>query len=110
MTQTLKNLLKEKYNIQIIKSICNATDLNQSDAKEISKKVDLTIVIGGKNSSNTKKLYEVSKQNCKNVIHIETKSDLNLDYIKKFENIGIIAGASTPNFIIEEIKEICLAL
>lgn len=106
MSQAITNLLKGNYNISIIKSICNATNLNQQDAKEISQKVELMIVIGGKNSSNTKKLCEVSKQNCKNVIHVETGADLNLEYIKKFQNIGVIAGASTPNYIIEEIENI----
>ena len=102
------NSLVVNFNIHIEKSICNATDLRQNEAFEISSKVQLMIIIGGKNSSNTQKLYEISKKNCRNVLYIQTKSDLNLDYIKKFENIGIIAGASTPSSIINEITEFCI--
>lgn len=75
------------FNIKVIKSICNATDLRQKEADEISSKVDLVIIIGGKNSSNTKKLYEVSSKNCKNVIYIQTKDDLDLDFVRNFENV-----------------------
>ena len=63
------------------------------------------IIIGGKNSSNTKKLYEISKENCKNVLLIETKKELDKDYIKKFNKVGIMAGASTPKWIIEEVSK-----
>ena len=61
------------------------------------------IIIGGKNSSNTKKLYEVALNNCKNAISIETKDDLDLSFVKSFENIGIMAGASTPDYIIDDV-------
>ena len=68
------------------------------------------IIIGGKNSSNTKKLYEVANENCKNVLLIQTKENLDLNVIKGFENIGIMAGASTPSYIIEEVYEKCANL
>ena len=109
VSEVLKRIGKD-YNIHVEKSICNATDLRQQEAKEISSKVDLMIIIGGKNSSNTKKLYEVSKINCENVIHIETKNDLDAGFIKNFKNIGIIAGASTPDFIINEVVDFCNSL
>lgn len=92
----IKNSLNSTFNIEIIKSICNATNLRQIEAAEIASKSDLMIIIGGKHSSNTKKLYEVAVQNCKNVLSIETKEDLDINFVKNFENIGIMAGASTP--------------
>lgn len=97
--------LEPDFNIHIENSICMATSLRQLEAKEISSKSDLMIIIGGKNSSNTKKLYEVSKENCENVLKIEAKEDLDKDYIRNFENIGIIAGASTPSDIIDDVVE-----
>jgi len=92
----IENSLDSTFNIEIEKSICNATHLRQVEAKELASKSDLMIIIGGSHSSNTKKLYEASSQYCKNVIIIETKEDLDINFAKTFENIGIMAGASTP--------------
>jgi len=103
LTQKISDSLDNSFNIHIEKSICNATNLRQTEAAELSSNVDLVIIIGGKNSSNTKKLYEVSSQNCKNVLHIQTKADLDLNFINNFKRCGIIAGASTPSSIIEEV-------
>ena len=83
--------------------------MRQKETEELSKKVNYMIIIGGKNSSNTKKLYEIAKKNCENSICIETKEEMNIDEIKQFEKIGIMAGASTPqesiNEVVEKIKE-----
>ncbi|WP_051004391.1 bifunctional 4-hydroxy-3-methylbut-2-enyl diphosphate reductase/30S ribosomal protein S1 [Caloramator australicus] len=87
----------------IINTICSATEIRQKETEDISKKVDLMIVIGGKNSSNTRKLYEISKENCNNVMLIENANELNIEKIKQFNKIGITAGASTPQFVIEEV-------
>ena len=65
------------------------------------------IVIGGKHSSNTQKLYEICKNECKNTYYIQTVEDLDLCELKTIESIGITAGASTPNNIIEEVHTIC---
>lgn len=87
ITCIILDMTKEEFNTKVIKSICNATDLRQNEAQEISKKVPLMIIIGGRNSSNTKKLYEISKTNCDNVLHIQTKEDLDLDYLKNFDKV-----------------------
>ncbi len=108
MVQIITSSLGNNYNIHIEKSICNATNLRQVETKEISSQVDLMIIIGGKNSSNTKKLYEIATKYCKNAIQIQTKDDLDLSFIKKFKNIGIVAGASTPDYIINEVYNFCL--
>ncbi len=90
--------------IEINKSICDSTRLRQEEAEKISKKVDYMIIIGGKNSSNTQKLYSIAKENCES-IHIQTKEDLDIEKIKKYSKIGITAGASTPKEIIKNVEE-----
>jgi len=103
-------LIKEKINTEIIeleikRTICDATRLRQEETKELAKNVDVMIIVGGKHSSNTNKLYQISKQYCKNSILIETKEDLNVKDVKKFQKIGIMAGASTPKKSIEAVVE-----
>ncbi len=87
ITNSIKEILGSQFNIVIEKSICNSTDVRQKEALELSKTVPLMIIVGGKNSSNTKKLYEVSKINLKNVIHVETKEELDLSFIKNFKSV-----------------------
>ncbi len=89
-------------NIQIFNTICNATNDRQKEALELSKQVDYMIVLGDTNSSNTQKLYEICKKNCKNTYLCETIEDLQLNISKKNVKIGITAGASTPSAIIKE--------
>ena len=105
LVNSISPLLDNSYVIHIEKSICNATHLRQLETKDMSSKVDLMIIIGGKNSSNTIKLYEVAKEFCQNAIHIQTKDDLDLDFVKSFENVGIIAGASTPDYVIKDVYD-----
>jgi len=92
-------------NPEIKNTICASTKIRQEETQKIAESVDLMIVIGGKKSSNTKKLYEISQKSCKNAIMIETKEELNLNDIKQYDKIGIVAGASTPKEIIDEIIE-----
>ena len=99
----------KKYNndidIKINKSICEATEIRQMETENLAKKVDFMVIIGGKNSSNTIKLYEISNKNCKNAIHIETKKELeNIDF-SKVSKVGVMAGASTPKKSIDEVIE-----
>lgn len=94
---------KKGYDINVLDTICNATHERQAEAKEIASEVDEMIVIGGKHSSNTQKLYEICKKECNNTYYIQTIKDLDLDKIKSDSYVGITAGASTPNNIIEEV-------
>lgn len=103
----IKETVSSNIEIVVKNTICNATEIRQSETASLAKQVDYMIIIGGKNSSNTKKLYEIAKENCAHVICVENKEELNLEEIKNFETIGIMAGASTPQKSIEEIKE-CL--
>ena len=86
-------------------TICKATELRQEETRKIASKVDYMIIIGGKNSSNTQKLYEVAKQECTNTICIENAEELNTAKIKEFNKIGIMAGASTPKESIDNVIE-----
>lgn len=97
------NKLKNKIiNIEINKTICNATKIRQEETKQIALSVDCMIIIGGKNSSNTKKLYDIAKENCKKAYFVQTADDIK--QMPKYEKIGIMAGASTPWDSIEEVK------
>lgn len=84
-------------------TICEATRERQSSAEELSQQVDMMIVIGGKHSSNTIKLLEVCKRHCKNSYHIETKDEIQSLNFSNCDKIGITAGASTPDYIINEV-------
>lgn len=98
-----KNFKKLYTNGIIFVTICNATAKRQQEAIELSLKCDAMIVIGGKQSSNTKKLFEVCKQNCNRTVHIETSGELKKEDFCNAETIGVVAGASTPAGIIKEV-------
>ncbi|MGN0496745.1 MAG: bifunctional 4-hydroxy-3-methylbut-2-enyl diphosphate reductase/30S ribosomal protein S1 [Lachnospiraceae bacterium] len=94
---------KKGYNINVYNTICNATEERQREAASIAEQVDAMIVIGGKNSSNTQKLYDISKKECANTYYIQTLVDLDLAAFESVGRVGITAGASTPNHIIKEV-------
>ena len=97
--------LKEKgYNLECVNTICNATHERQAEARAIASKADVMIVIGGKSSSNSAKLYEICRKECANTYFIQTWRDLNLSPAGTEQIIGITAGASTPKNIIEEVQ------
>jgi 4-hydroxy-3-methylbut-2-enyl diphosphate reductase len=95
---------KRGYDINVVNTICNATQERQTEAKEIARVADAMIVIGGTHSSNSKKLYEICKGECNNTHFIQTLDDLHLELPKSVRMVGITAGASTPNNIIEEVQ------
>ena len=104
--QELVEIIKEKgYDIIVLNTICNATEERQTEARAIAEQVDAMIVIGGRNSSNTQKLFEICKNECKNTYYIQTVKDLDLAEVRSVDNVGITAGASTPNNIIEEVQK-----
>lgn len=104
ISEKLKKMLKEDNSeLKVINTICSSTELRQKEAEELSQQVDVMLIIGGKNSSNTKKLYDISLKNCKNVIFVENEEDIDINYIKQFEKIGVMAGASTPCESIDNI-------
>ena len=95
---------KKGYDIIVANTICNATEERQKEASELAAKVDAMIVIGGTHSSNTRKLYELCKSECENTYYIQTLENLQLELPNSVELVGITAGASTPNKIIEEVQ------
>ena len=97
-------LVKKSYDIVVMNTICNATEERQTEACAIARKSDAMIVIGGKHSSNTRKLYEICKNECLNTHFIQTLDDLDLKLFQSFRSVGITAGASTPNNIIKEVQ------
>ena len=98
---------KKGYDITVVNTICNATHVRQVEAQKISSKVDGMIVSGGKNSSNTQKLYDICRNECENTFYVQTVKDLNLHELISLKSIGITAGASTPKNIIEEVRTEC---
>ena len=94
---------KTKKELLVDKTICNATSNRQEETDKLSKQVDLMIIVGGKNSSNTKELEVISTKNCGKVYLIQDYNDLKEIKIKKESKIGIMAGASTPEIVVNEI-------
>ena len=98
-------ILEEKgYNVNVVNTICNATEERQKEAGQIAAKVDAMIVIGGRHSSNTQKLFGICREKCNATYYIQTLDDLQLDFPESVFRVGITAGASTPNYIIEEVQ------
>ena len=95
---------KKGYNDSVENTICNATEERQRSAKAIAAEADVMIVIGGKHSSNSRKLYEICQRECVHTYFIQTLDDLHLDLPKAVRLVGITAGASTPNKLIEEVQ------
>ena len=97
-------LSKKSYDIDVMNTICNATEERQTEAGTIARQSDAMLVIGGKHSSNTQKLYEICRKECENTYFIQTLDDLDLKQFQSFRSVGITAGASTPNNIIKEVQ------
>ena len=104
--QELVEIIQKKgYDIVVLNTICNATEERQTEAAQIASEVDAMIVIGGRHSSNTQKLFEICKKECENTYYIQTLDDLDMSVFQSIDNVGITAGASTPNKIIEEVQK-----
>ena len=104
-------LSKKRYDntvlniLNILNTICNATEERQREAKSIAGEVDTMLVVGGRHSSNTQKLFEICKKECGNTYYIQTPVDLDSEMFHRSSYVGITAGASTPKKIIEEVQE-----
>ena len=103
LDEAVEALRKEGKSVELHNTICSATTERQKECEQLAKTNDLMIVIGGKNSSNTKKIFEISKKYCDNTFFVENKEDLPLHAIKKCNKIGTVAGASTPDYTIKEV-------
>ena len=104
--ENIVEILKERgYDKTVMNTVCSATDERQTEARKLACQVDAMIVVGGRHSSNTRKLYEICREKCGNTYLIETLDDLDLKPFQSFLCVGITAGASTPNSIIEEVTD-----
>ena len=92
------------YDIIVVNTICTATEERQNAAETLASQSDAMLVIGGSHSSNTRKLYEICSGRCKHTYYIQTLEDLNFEFPADVKTVGITAGASTPNNIIEEVQ------
>ena len=103
--QGIVEILEERgYNGSVVNTICNATEERQRSARALAAEADVMIVIGGKHSSNTRRLYEICSEECAHTYFIQTLEDLCLELPKTARLVGITAGASTPNKLIEEVQ------
>jgi len=101
---TVANYLIPRYKeVRVFNTICNATFENQDAVRKLSKEADVMIVIGGKNSSNTKQLFNISYENCHNSYHVEDENELNAEWFRDKKHCGVTAGASTPDWIIQNV-------
>lgn len=98
---------KKGYDINALNTICNATEERQEEAARIAGEVDVCLVIGGRNSSNTRKLYDICSERCERTHFIETADDLDPEMISDADVVGVTAGASTPANIIQEVIGRC---
>lgn len=104
--QIALRLLDKSRDVRILRTICDATDQRQAAAMALAGKVDLMLVIGGKNSANTTRLAQLCTKHCL-TYHIETAAELRDEWFDKINKIGITAGASTPDWIIKEVYKKC---
>ncbi len=96
-------LRKSGYNMQVYNTICSATGQRQAEAAELAARCDVMIVVGCRESSNTRKLYEICRQLCKRTYAVESAQELSALEIDSPLSIGITAGASTPDWVIKEV-------
>ncbi|WP_108061722.1 4-hydroxy-3-methylbut-2-enyl diphosphate reductase [Poseidonibacter lekithochrous] len=101
--EIVNTLILKNKEVRVFNTICDATFENQDAARDISEEVDVMVVIGGKNSSNTKQLHSICKENCEDSYLIENDSEINDSWFKNKNLCGITAGASTPDWIIQAV-------
>lgn len=103
--EIVNSLILKNKEVRVFNTICDATFENQDAARELSKEVDIMVVIGGKNSSNTKQLHSICKENCEDSYLIENAKELDPSWFNNKNLCGITAGASTPDWIIQQVVD-----
>ncbi|WP_428026313.1 4-hydroxy-3-methylbut-2-enyl diphosphate reductase [Arcobacter sp.] len=103
--EIVNSLILKNKEVRVFNTICDATFENQDAARELSKEVDIMIVIGGKNSSNTKQLLSIAQENCKDSFLVEDERELDASWFKNKKLCGITAGASTPDWVIQKVVD-----
>lgn len=98
-------IIKKGFEIKIFNTICSATSDRQEAARKIAKESDVVIVVGGRNSGNTRRLYQIAKEINKKTYHIESKDEIDPNWFRGVRVVGITAGASTPRDIVDDVAE-----
>lgn len=97
--------LTKASELKVYNTICNATSTRQEESIELAKRVDRMIVVGGRNSANTNRLAEICREIQPRTLHIEVASEIDTGWLDGAESVGVTSGASTPNWVIEEVLE-----
>ncbi len=102
--QQIKAIVEARFpESAIFDTICKATDNRQTEVESLSREVDALIVVGGRNSANSTRLYEIARMNCENVFHIETEKELDPDAFRNTRKVAVVSGASTPSWLIKRV-------
>ncbi|MBM3253051.1 MAG: 4-hydroxy-3-methylbut-2-enyl diphosphate reductase [Candidatus Omnitrophica bacterium] len=102
--KVIRSLLKKDFGeLRIFNTICNDTKKRQSYARRLARVVDCTLVVGGKTSANSRRLYQICKKANPNTYHIENSDELDESWFIKITTVGIVSGASTPDYIINQV-------
>lgn len=105
LTRIVSKLLTFAVEIKVFNTICDATYRRQKEAEELAREVEVMLVVGGKNSANTTRLAELCRRINKNTYHIETAAEIKSSWLSHEARVGVTSGASTPNWILEEVIE-----
>ncbi len=103
LLKVIDEALKAAHDVKILNTICDATSIRQTETREIAMDVDLMLVVGGRNSANTSRLAAICKEETESVYHIEVADEIKEEWFKGVKRVGITAGASTPDWIINEV-------
>ncbi len=103
LLKVIDEALKAAHDVKILNTICDATSIRQTETREIAKDVDVMLVVGGRNSANTSRLAAICKEETEGVYHIEVADEIKEKWFKGIKKVGITAGASTPDWIINEV-------
>lgn len=96
-------LLSLSKELKVYNTICNSTSERQSAARELSRRADVMLVVGGRNSANTSRLVSVCREEGRTTYHIETADEIRPEWLRGAKSVGVTAGASTPDWIIEDV-------
>ncbi len=107
-SQVVGEISKYTQEMLVYNTICEETILRQREVDELSRRADVVVVIGGRNSANTNRLYRIAKKNCSRTIFVEKKEELSREDFKKDDTVLLVSGASTPYEFVEEVKELLL--
>ncbi len=105
LEEIVSRLLERSSELKVFNTICDATTNRQRSAKDLARRVDVMLVVGGKNSANTTRLAQICRETNRRTHHIETAAEVRPAWFKEAERVGVTAGASTPDWILDEVVD-----